>query len=390
MKKIYLIILCMLMILSLGACGQRKNVVEEPKVVETPEPTVYVPTPTPFPEPNVPQSDYKLTFNGHDVEAFEINGTMYAKLNAVAQAIGAELSHDGDTFSFPWRLSEVQIKEDEGVLCDGGDNLYIPVLDFCEKAQIGVFDDEEETHLYCTPAAGDWELPQGYNVAVMMYHQIGNDAIGLNNTIVHCDDFEQQINYLLDNGYTPVWFEDLWNLENIEKPVILTFDDGLLDNYTEMFPIIKKYNVKVTVAPYRENPYLQNHMMNDEQIKEMSDSGLVEIGSHTLTHPYLDSIAKAEQYEEVYGSSLWLTRVTGKQPIVLIYPYGVTTSYIVDLIENEHLYRFGVKMLGYVSYNTSDSPATVWRFFPEVDTSIDTYASWLKLTFPEKSSITHD
>lgn len=387
MRKVFIIAFSVLLALSLcilNACGQETQEVEV-----TPEPTVDptpTPTPTPFPEPDMKKSDYALTFEGSDVDAYEKDGIMYAKLDAIADALDLEVTQEGDAFSFPWRLSTIELASSDGLLCDGGTNLYVPVEDFCSKAQIGIFDDEEEEHLYCTPATGDWELPGGYNVPVMMYHQIGDDALGLNNTIVHADDFEEQLDYLLDNGYTPIWFSDLWNVENIEKPVILTFDDGRLDNYTVMFPIIQKYNVKVTIAPYRDEQYdnIKSQNMTEEQMKEMSDSGLVEVASHSLTHPYLSTQSVDTQYDELYESMVWITRFTGKQPTTFIYPYGDTTSLAIKMIDEDHVYRFGVMMLGYESYNTSDDPAKVYRFFPQVDTSIDDYAAWLEKSFKDK------
>ena len=372
------------MILSLVLCGcgsgnKEPEPTPVPEITATPEPT-----PTPFPEPEMDECRTKVTMNGVELDVGSRSGVIYASVKDMCAAIGAQCEHSDGKFTFGWRLGEVTENDNEGLLCRGGDDLLVPVEKFCADAAIGTWMDEEFDHLYCTPAAGEWVLPEGYNVPVMMYHQVGKMAIGLNNTIVSVENMEEQINYLLDNGYTPIWFEDLWNVENIEKPVILTFDDGMNDNYTELFPLIKKYNVKVTISPIKDNPYQQEHIMTEDQIREMAESGLVAVESHTITHPYLSQVAKQKQYDEMWDSRVWITRLTGKQPIVIFYPYGDATMYNVELIDEEHMYRFGVKMLGYQSYNTSDDPALVYRFFPEVDTDIYTYASWLKSAFPER------
>ena len=76
-------------------------------------------------------------------------------------------------------------------------------------------------------------------VPVLNYHQI-NDR-DENSLTVHTDEFDEQMKYLSDNGYhtiTPEEMMDAW--ENgtplPEKPVILTFDDGYVDNYKNAYP----------------------------------------------------------------------------------------------------------------------------------------------------------
>lgn len=87
-------------------------------------------------------------------------------------------------------------------------------------------------------------------VPVLNYHQI-NDR-DENSLTVHTDEFDEQMKYLSDNGYhtiTPEEMMDAW--ENgtplPEKPVILTFDDGYVDNYKNAYPILEKYNLKGTI-----------------------------------------------------------------------------------------------------------------------------------------------
>ena len=71
--------------------------------------------------------------------------------------------------------------------------------------------------------------------------------------------------------------------EDYEKPVILTFDDGYDDNYTELFPLLQKYNAKATIFVIPK-AIGTPHKMTAEQIYELSRSGLVSIQSHTYSH----------------------------------------------------------------------------------------------------------
>ena len=125
----------------------------------------------------------------------------------------------------------------------------MPVESFCRAAEIGFYRDTDEetgkTSYYCTPGAGDWAIPENYNVPVLMYHGVGHSVPDAN-LIITPERLEEQIVYLLDNGFTPIWFEDLWHVEDFTKPVILTFDDGWSGVYKYMFPLVEKYQVKVS------------------------------------------------------------------------------------------------------------------------------------------------
>ena len=129
---------------------------------------------------------------------------------------------------------------------------------------------------------------------VIMYHSVSSKPESKYNVSPEC--FENDIKYLLEKGYTPVTFADLYAYQNgaqlPAKPVMLTLDDGYLNNYLHVFPVLQKYNVKCVIAvigkltdanylkeppPYSE----RNSRLNYEQIAEMHKSGLVEIQNHS-------------------------------------------------------------------------------------------------------------
>ncbi|WP_051263196.1 S-layer homology domain-containing protein [Tuberibacillus calidus] len=97
--------------------------------------------------------------------------------------------------------------------------------------------------------------------------------------------FEKQLTYLKEQGYQTITVEDLVNGQIPAKPIMLTADDGYLSTYTNAFPILKKLNMKMTVfiivSSVGETPG-QNPHFTWEQAKEMEDSGLVDIESHTF------------------------------------------------------------------------------------------------------------
>lgn len=364
-KKILILITAILCMLLLCSCGSKIEAVE-------PNPTpaaTAAPTPEPTPEPTpVPQGD-PIFFEGGELNTYMPGGERCIKVAEALERLGCRLE-DGKAV---WRGEQMEFPDE-----------YEEIMSFCARMKIGTLDDEENGMLYCTAAAGDWELPQGYNVPVFMYHGVGagSDAANL---FVKTSEFENQLKYLTENGYSPIWFEDLWHVQDYKKPVILVFDDGWLNNYTDAFPLCKKYNVKITVAPVCSDIDEYSNKMTSEMLQEMYESGLVIFESHTYNHAYLDTIPKEEQRTELEDSKLWITRRFGYIPIALIYPSGTNTDYVREtLINGEHIYRFGVLMLGMRSYNTSDNPAKVYRFWPQRDTSIIEFAMCLENTFKDK------
>lgn len=80
-----------------------------------------------------------------------------------------------------------------------------------------------------------------------MYHAVGDETWGYSDLFVRPSELENHLQYLADNGYETIFFDDLSHLEDYEKPVILTFDDGYDDNYTELYPLLQKYQAKATI-----------------------------------------------------------------------------------------------------------------------------------------------
>ena len=207
-----------------------------------------------------------------------------------------------------------------------------------------------------------------------MYHAVSDDLWGIDELFVSPSSMEEQLKYLVDNGYDAIWFEDLAHLEDYDKPVILTFDDGYDDNYIELLPLLQKYHVKATVFVIGNAPGVIPHKMTPEQVREMSDSGLVSIQSHAYTHDNMDAMDEATTDYELSESQKAITRITGKVPYVLCYPSGKYNDYTLSLIGN--YYNFGIKMVGGL-YNTSDNPYLVNRYYVSRYTDINTFASYL-------------
>ncbi len=389
-KKLFLILFAFFLVACTASVFMRgmslpTASVARPGSEATPEPSFEptpAPTPEPTPEPELPKG-MLLTVNGK-VPASGIvlrEGVEYMSLDEAAQPLEIEPTQDGDAISFTWRQQDVRITVDSAVLHLGDQavNLedevfryhgavWVPVRSFCEALAISVFEDGDEQHLYCTPGAGDWALPEGCKVPVLMYHGVNDYAWTMPSLFVTPAEMEEQLVYLLDNGWDPIFFEDLWHVQDYDKPIILTFDDGYVCNYNILFPLLQKYNVKATffiITNYLSRP-ADSGYSNIEQyltwdnLREMDASGLCSIQSHTAEHINMSILGEDSTRREMGSSKLMLTRQIGKEPFVVSYPEGDATELTYQV--TREFYRFGVKMSG-VPYVTGSDPVVIWRAF---------------------------
>lgn len=253
-------------------------------------------------------------------------------------------------------------------LYDGKD-WYCPRESILSYLELKPFEDEELKITYYSTYPDAKDVPVGVEVPVLMYHAVSDDPWGIESLFLSPADMEEHLKYLTENGYTPIFFEDLKNVKRYEKPVILTFDDGYEDSYTELFPLLKKYKAKATVMMITGS-IGDHHYLNEEQIKEMSDSGLVSFQSHTVSHRYLSTRSEAELEEELLESKLELARITGKVPFVLCYPNGRYSEESIAAA-GEH-YQFGLLMSG-ETYVTGQNPMMIHRKYIERDTTIEEF-----------------
>lgn len=172
----------------------------------------------------------------------------------------------------------------------GDDSLYIP-----EDLGYHVTRENAAAH-WAALAETHAQAVEDYtaNVPVLMYHhldQTGNDSTRITPAL-----FEAQIAALSKAGYTAVLPDDLEAYVRRgnalpEKPILITFDDGYLSNYTLAFPILQKYGMKAVIfiigstfgetEHYKDTDYPIIPHFNAQQAKAMADSGLISIQSHT-------------------------------------------------------------------------------------------------------------
>lgn len=204
---------------------------------------------------------------------------------------------------------------------DSVSECWIDIQVLSDALSLRYLSDTENQTMYLSPKIDTAAIPSGRQVPVLMYHAVSDQTWGLEGLFLSPSDMEAQLKYLTENGYDPIFFSDLPHLNQYKKPVILTFDDGYNNNYTDLYPLLQKYNVKATIFVIPSSVGGQ-YSMTAAQIKEMADSGLVSIQSHTQDHKELASLSADQQKQQFAQSQLAIARMTGRIPSVLSYPSG--------------------------------------------------------------------
>lgn len=188
-----------------------------------------------------------------------------------------------------------------------------------------------------------WRIPQSYKkVRVLMYHSI-SEHIGKekhNKWRVKPEDFEKQMKWFYDNNWNSFTISEIVKLDEIPyKSFVITFDDGFEDNYINALPILKKYNFKATIylVPNQKSNYWEikntsvlSNLLTNTQILEMQNSGLIEFGSHTLSHINLSTIDDIQLENELSKSKMEVENITKKECEAFAYPYGKFDDKIVE------------------------------------------------------------
>ena len=147
--------------------------------------------------------------------------------------------------------------------------------------------------------------------------------------------YEENIKVLLENGYTFISFQELNDANNgkielPEKTILISMDDGYYSNYEYIFPIIKKYNVKISIFIVTDKIGKEidgKKYLSWEQCKEMQDSGLVEIFSHSKRHVFYDKLPVRMICDDVVESYKIIEENLGRKNLkVFAYPYGAYTK----------------------------------------------------------------
>lgn len=176
-------------------------------------------------------------------------------------------------------------------------------------------------------------------VPVIVYHRIGYAPAKAGSVYksltIEPEWFEKHLQYLRDNGFHTVHFSDVADYFTTGKPlpknpVMINFDDGYKDFYTNALPLLKKYNMTGTLFVVAGSVGYPAYVTWD-QILEARDAG-IEIGAHSMTHPYLTKSKKAAF--EITQSKKVLEEKLGITVTAFAYPYGSYNTSIEQMVKD--------------------------------------------------------
>lgn len=177
---------------------------------------------------------------------------------------------------------------------------------------------------------------------ILMYHSISDENFPFS---VQPAEFEKQMEYLAEKHYNVVSLEQLAAYLQAKripaKTVGITFDDGYEDNYSQAFPILKKYNLPATI--FVATGWLNNsankydkQCLSPEQMKEMLDSRLVDFQPHSISHPKLTKLKLDDAAREIAESKSQLEKLLARDCQFFAYPYGRHNDDLVKIVEKNN------------------------------------------------------
>ncbi|MCE5221167.1 MAG: polysaccharide deacetylase family protein [Clostridium sp.] len=160
-------------------------------------------------------------------------------------------------------------------------------------------------------------------VPVLYYHSVDESAA--NEVTITPEMLKAQLKYIKDKGYVTLTLSNLkgYLLNNSpipNKSIVITFDDGYMNNYYNAFPILKDFNMVATIFCITSN-LDGTYYLSKDAINQMSNYG-IDIQSHTVNHLHLDKLTYGEQLTELKKSKQTLESIMGKKVDSIAYPFG--------------------------------------------------------------------
>ncbi len=196
-------------------------------------------------------------------------------------------------------------------------------------------------------------------IPVLMYHSIS--YIPGNNLGVPVTQFAEEIEWLKSHNYSTLSLEDFYQAlvhqKSVpQKPILITFDDGYIDNYQAAWPILRENDFRATFFIITSS--VGSGMMSWEQIHELADQGN-SIASHTVTHPDLSTLSSKQLETELAQSKKDLESNIGKSVDALCFPSGSYNDKTLEI-----MLHLGYK-LGFTTksgkVHLGDNPLTLKR-----------------------------
>lgn len=195
-----------------------------------------------------------------------------------------------------------------------------------------------------------WWWPKWKVTSFLMLHSVSDAVVDPEcpNNSIRPSELEGLIENLKARGYRFRTFkgaieDELSGDARSARTVCMTFDDGYVDNYTDLFPVLRRHRAEATCFVTSRGGS-DARFLSPAQIREMHASGLVEFGGHTATHCVLDRVEAARARDEIESNKRWLEDVVGERVVSFAYPCGGENGEIVEMVRSAG-YRYGAAMV---------------------------------------------
>jgi len=177
--------------------------------------------------------------------------------------------------------------------------------------------------------------PAGVAIPVLVYHRFG--PVVADSMTVTTQHFESHVKYLIETSHTVIPLRHLVDYhlgKNRSLPfrsIVITVDDGHKSVYTDLFPLVRKYKIPVTLFLYPSVISNASYAMTWDQLREIQASGLFDFQGHTYWHPNFKNERKKlspPDYEKFVDMQLEkskekLEKELGIQVDMLSWPFGI-------------------------------------------------------------------
>jgi len=202
-------------------------------------------------------------------------------------------------------------------------------IKICASALMGINLSKVLLELPTANGAGNRQIP------ILAYHRVGYTT---DNFTVTPERLTRDLDTLQQYGYCTISLEQLQrfltenSVDMPDKPVVITFDDGYIDNYENAYPILKNHNMIATFFVITGLLWTPGRL-DPSCIVEMSQNGM-SFGSHTVTHRSLGTLTWGEIHNELLVSKTVLESVLGKTVNAIAYPQGSYNENVITLAKN--------------------------------------------------------
>lgn len=212
-------------------------------------------------------------------------------------------------------------------------------------------------------------------VPILIYHSIDEfHGHGSKELYVTPENFEKQMTYLKNNGYTLLTFERWKDISRVKKPIFITFDDGYKNNLNAfaIFKRLKSEQFQPAGTLFVISDFVgRSNRLSKKELKQMADTGFFSVQSHTATHPDLTKTNNIEY--ELKTSKEKIEKMTGKPVIALAYPYGSFNKKVVEVTKK--YYQFGLTTIPevYVKKGEENEHYLLPRIYVKYSTTIEEF-----------------